>query len=202
MQSLRMERNSGGSRYPERTHPSDKGDSGELNLGQLWEQQLFCQDRVICYSFSDQLSKHPRVNLCCLAAFCILKQIYKLSCRRGDCLLIPLILSSSFLAESPFVLISTFLSYPSTTLLAFPLCDCIPQSRVSIFMYCLHSARDSSFPHNLSLFSFFSVHAPFFFSLNLVWKNSSPFSNVTALCHPLFKGGCYSLPADFLPRVK
>lgn len=146
MQPLTMERNSGGSQYPERIHPSDKGDRGELNLGQLWEQQLFCQDRVIRYSFSGQLSKHHMVNLCFLAAFCILKQIYKLSCRRGDCLLIPLILSSSFLAESPFVLISTFLSYPSTTLLAFPLCDCVPQSRVSIFMYRLHSAHDSPPP--------------------------------------------------------
>lgn len=142
MQSLTMERNSGGSRYPERTHPSDNedggGGGGRLNLGQLWKQQLFCQDRVIHYSFSDQLSRHHRANLCSLAAFCILKQMYKLRCRCGDCLLIPLPLSSSSLGESPFVLISTFLSYPSTTLLAFPLCDCIPQSPVSIYTYCLH----------------------------------------------------------------
>lgn len=139
MQSLTMERNSGGRWYPERTHPSaDEEWVGGLNLGQLWKQQPLCQDRAICYSFSDQLSRHHRANLCSLAAFCILKQIYKLRCRCGDCLLIPLTLSSSFLGESPFVLISTFLSYPSTTLLAFPLCDCIPQSPVSIYTYCLH----------------------------------------------------------------
>lgn len=182
-----MEKNSGGSWYPERTHPSDNGDSGELNLGQLWKQQLFCQGRVIHYSFSDQLSRHHRANLCSLAACCILKQIYKLRCRCGDCLLIPLIPSSSFLGESPFVLMSTFLSYPSTTLWAVPLCDCVPQSRVSIFTCRRHRACDSCFPHDLSLFGLFSsVLCPLSFSLNLVWKYSSPFSNVAALCHPLF----------------
>lgn len=156
-----MEKNSGGSWYPERTHPSDNGDSGELNLGQLWKQQLFCQGRVIHYSFSDQLSRHHRANLCSLAACCSLKQIYKLRCRCGDCLLIPLIPPLPSLVRVPlcwcprFFLTLQQLYEPSLSATVY-LSLGLVFLRVSIFTCRRHRACDSGFPHDLSLFGLFS----------------------------------------------
>lgn len=145
------------------------------------------------------------MNLFFLAAFCIFKQISKLSYRCVDCLLIPLILSCSFLGfvcYSSFVLIPPFLSYPSTALLAFPLCNCPPQFQVSFWRAFFVQHVMALSPTNC-LYSFYSplCITPFSFSLNLVWKYFSPLSKVTSLYHPLFIRMLLCPAQWFSPRV-